>query len=189
MLWAVNSKLAASRRATGILRKASPHPLDHRLDEAGMVEEHAQLVDLRRLSAQPPAERRSMSSRYCRQPEYELNGARDECQSAPDAVGGHLAKRVGQQRVPIAVAPVDRQLRSMIGQFPRQGRHQRTILLVDRTHAAEVVIVLGDFEHPLAGHFPAAKHVFQERQHVVRPLRPAERNDQNGVVHETLSGK
>ena len=42
--------------------------------------------------------------------------------------------------------------------------------------------MLGDFQHPLAGHISAAEHVFQKRHDVWRPVGPAERDDQQGVV-------
>ena len=47
-----------------------------------------------------------------------------------------------------------------------------------------MVVVLGHFEHPLARHVAAAEHVFQKRHHVVGPVGPAERNDQQRVVEE-----
>ena len=88
------------------------------------------------------------------------------------AVGRHLAQRVGQQRMPVAIAPVDRQLRAVRGQLALERRDQLPVLLVDRADAAEVLVVLGDFEHPLARHVLAAEHVFEKRQHVVGPSGP-----------------
>src|SRR5208337_1541952 len=53
------------------LRQRIAQPLFRRFHKSRMVEEHAQLVDLRR--AWPTALwARTMSSRYCRHPEYEL---------------------------------------------------------------------------------------------------------------------
>ena len=44
-------------------------------------------------------------------------GAGDEGQRVPDAVGCHLPQRVGEQRMPIAVAPIDRQVGAVRGEF------------------------------------------------------------------------
>ena len=50
--------------------------------------------------------------------------AGDERQRAAHAVGRHLPQRVGQQRMPIAIAPIDRQLRPVLGQFALERRDQ-----------------------------------------------------------------
>ena len=55
-------------------------------------------------------------------------------------------------------------------------------LVVDRADAVEMVVVLGDLEHPLAGDVPAPQDVLQERHHVVASLRAAEADDQDRVI-------
>ena len=47
---------------------------------------------------------------------------------------------------------------------------KRADLLVDRADAAELVIVFGDFEHPLARHIASSEHIFQKRHDIVRVL-------------------
>ena len=67
-------------------------------------------------------------------------------------------------------------------EFLPQGREQRTVLLVDRAFAVEMVVVLGDLEHSFARHIAAAQHVLQKWHDVVGPIRPAERHQQHCVV-------
>ena len=69
---------------------------------------------------------------------------------------GHLANRIGQQRMPIAIAPVDRQVRPVSVQFRRQCPEQNTVLRVDWADAVEQFVASGDFPQPLAGHVLAA---------------------------------
>ena len=54
---------------------------------------------------------------------------------------------------------------------------QRAILVVNRTAAAELIVVLGDFEQPLARHVASARHIFEKRHYIVRPIRSPERDD------------
>src|SRR5581483_6362600 len=85
-------------------------------------------------------------------------------------------------RVPVAVAPVHRQVQPVRREVLAHRVEQLPALRVDRGHAAEVVVVLGDGEQPLLGYAPAPGHVAQERQHVVRALGPAEGDQQERVV-------
>src|SRR4051812_23337630 len=88
--------------------------------------------------------------------------------------------------MPVAVAPVQRQLDSGRRKFLVQCREQRTILRIDRADAAKMIIMLRDLQHSLARHVSAAKHVFQKRQHILAPLRTAKRNQQKSVVLHPL---
>ena len=58
---------------------------------------------------------------------------------------------------------------------------QRTVLSVDRADAAEELVVVRHFLEPLARDVSPARHVFEERDHVVHPLRAAERDDEDRV--------
>ena len=58
---------------------------------------------------------------------------------------------------------------------------QRAVLLVDRADAAEQLVVVRDVEQPFARDATPARHVLEERQNVVRPFRPAERDDEDRV--------
>ena len=55
-----------------------------------------------------------------------------------------------------------------------QGGDEIADLRIDRAHAAEVVIMLGDFQKPLTRDVAAPRHVFQKRQHVLPALGAAE---------------
>ena len=67
-------------------------------------------------------------------------------------------------------------------EFLTEGGEQGPVLLVDRTSAAEVLVVLGDFQHPLAGNVPPPEHVLEKREHVFRAIGPAERDEQHRVI-------
>ena len=63
-----------------------------------------------------------------------------------------------------------------------QRREQRATLIVDRAPAPEQEVVLTDLGEPLPGNASAAGDVLQERHHVLRPLGPAEGDQQDRVV-------
>ena len=126
------------------------HELHQRLDEAGVVVERPQLVDLRRALA-------DLGAGPCHVLEV-LPAARvgavrrgEERERVGDAVVGHLPQRVGEQRVPVAVSPVDRQRHAVAIQLLAQRRHERAALGADRAHAAEVLVVRGHLAQPLLG--------------------------------------
>ena len=107
-----------------------------------------------------------MFSRYWRQLEYELKP---------------VVKKVAQERVPVAVAEVDREVDAVRVELRAERRDQCSILRVDRAHAAEALVVVRNLLEPLARDVPPAGHVLEERHHVVHPLRPAERDDEERV--------
>jgi hypothetical protein len=57
--------------------------------------------------------------------------------------------------------------------FP-ESRKQREVLRVDRALAAEMMVMLGNLEHPFPRDIPPTEHVFQERHHIIRPVRSTE---------------
>ena len=83
--------------------------------------------------------------------------------------------------MPVAVAEVERQVDAVCVELRPERGDQRPVLRVDRAHAAEERVVLGDLLEPLARHVPAARHVLEEGHDVVHPLRPAERDDEDRV--------
>lgn len=68
-----------------------------------------------------------------------------------DAVVGHLLDRFGQEGMPVAVSPVDGQLRSVRVEFLDQGDQQGPVLGIQRALTTEEVVVLGHLQHPLVG--------------------------------------
>src|SRR5215203_6720583 len=54
--------------------------------------------------------------------------------------------------------------------------------MVDRTSAAEVVVMLGYREHSLPRHVPATEYVFQKRDDVFLLFRPSEREYEEGII-------
>ena len=91
--------------------------------------------------------------------------------------GLHLAQRIGQHGMPVAIAPVDGQVRAAGGQFGLERGDQFASLIVDGALAAELVVVLGYFEHAFARDVPAAQHIFEERDDVFAALGAAEGDD------------
>ncbi len=108
---------------------------------------------------------------------------RDERERSLDAVVAHLAHRVGEERVPVAVAPVHGQGVARRGQLGIERGDERTVVRVDRAHAAERVVLLGHDAEPILRHVPAARDALEEREDVVGALGAAERDDHDGVVH------
>src|SRR5580704_4470062 len=84
--------------------------------------------------------------------------------------------------MPISVSPSNRQLDTALVQCGSQGGDQFADLIIQRALSAEMVVVLGDRHESLARNVPAACDVLQKRNHVLAPFRPAESDDQNGVV-------
>ena len=80
-------------------------------------------------------------------------GTGEECQRPAHTAAAHFGQRVGQQRMPIAIAPINRQRRAVGGQLRFERGDECPILVVDRTATAEVIIVLGHGKHPLGGTF------------------------------------
>ena len=64
--------------------------------------------------------------------------------------------------MPIAVAPVDWQLRPVLLEFVCECGNQRSILRIQRTDAVESPVMLDHFEHPLARNVAPAQHVLEE---------------------------
>ncbi len=84
--------------------------------------------------------------------------------------------------MPVAVSPIDRQLWPVRRKVFFEGRDQRAVLRVDRADAAEQLVVMRHFHHALARHVSPAQNVFEKRQHLAHPLRPAEGDDHDGII-------
>ena len=85
--------------------------------------------------------------------------------------------------MPVSVAPIDRKIRSLAGQELPQGGDQGAVLIVDRTPAAEVIVVPRDAQKSLARDIAPAGDVFEEGHHVCRLFGTAKRDDQDGIGH------
>ena len=75
----------------------------------------------------------------------------------------------------------------MGGEFLIQHLDQSTVLVVDGALTLEMVVVLGNLDHPFAGNVSASQDIFKERNHVVRPLGATEGDDDEGVVGDGSS--
>src|SRR5829696_7586679 len=66
-----------------------------------------------------------------------------------NSIRRHLSHCVSKHRMPIAVSPVDGNTGPLHRQLLFQRGDQVAILLIDRTHAAEQVVVFGNLKHSL----------------------------------------
>ena len=92
-----------------------------------------------------------------------------------------FVKRVGQERMPVAHADMNGE-RDAAGAQPcleLAGLTQRE--LGQRRHAAEPVVVVGDFLDTFGRHATPAQDVGKKRPHVGRRLRSTEGNEQHRV--------
>ena len=101
-------------------------------------------------------------------------GRRDEEEGVIHPVSAHDLDRVLQQGMPVAVPEVDGQVNAVLRQLSFERGDQRSVLGVDRTDAAEMCVVLGDFFEPLPWDVTAAGDVFQKGHDVVHALRATE---------------
>lgn len=153
------------------------------LDESRMVEKGAELVDVRRVrtggSARVgnvvevlPAARVRRISR------------RDISEGPPDSGGSHGLQRLRQKRVPVAIAPVNRQVDVVLRKFSPHGRNEFAHLRVDGTDAIEMFVVRRHFEQPLARDISSPEHILQKRNDVFTLFGAAEADDENRVVRD-----
>ena len=84
--------------------------------------------------------------------------------------------------MPIAISPIDGQLRSMLREFVFDRSNQFAGLLVDGTFSVEVVVMLGDGEKPFARNVASAQDVFQEGNYILFGFGTTEGDNKNGVV-------
>src|ERR671912_388211 len=96
--------------------------------------------------------------------------------------GSSHGVRGDQVGLPIPVAPVDRQVDPGGREVGFEGRDQCSVLIVDRRPAAEQEVVLPRLCEALARNAPPAGDVLEERQDVLRTLRPSEAQEEQGVI-------
>jgi hypothetical protein len=78
---------------------------------------------------------------------------------------------------------------AVLSEFLLKRRYQSTILLIEGTHSAKVLVMFRDLQHSFARDRLTAQHIFQKGHDFVGPLRPSEGNYQDCVVklgHETV---
>ena len=90
----------------------------------------------------------------------------------PAGVG--IAKRVGEVRRRVAVAPEDGDLDLALLELGLQGSDEGAVLVVDRTATAEQLVVVGDVLEAVVRDPAAGGDAAQERHDLVQGLGPAE---------------
>src|SRR6266550_8057314 len=93
----------------------------------------------------------------------------------------HLPEGVSEQRMPVAIAKVNRQRRTISLQFNFESGNEFAVLLIERANAAKQFIVCGDLKQAFARDVPTAQYIFKEGNYVVHSLRPTKRDDQNCI--------
>src|ERR1043166_9683725 len=137
-----------------------------------MVEEHPNLIDFRR--ARPDFLLRTGNVfAVLAASRVRTVGGGDEGKGALNTIQLHLRQRSRQHGMPVAIAPVDRQLRTVLRKFDLQCCNQIASLLVDRTLAVEMIIVLGDREHALARNISSTQYIFEKGNYIFARFGPA----------------
>jgi hypothetical protein len=186
MEWVTKTSRAPSRTSDRQCVQRVADPVDLCLDEPGVVEVDADLVhgDLDTGLVDGPGDVLPVlpAARVGRV-------RRGDKRQQPSMPGGRgVAERVGEVRIPVAVAEVDGQVRPVGSEPLLQGRDQGTVLVVDRGAATVMVVVLRHLLQPLTRDVATTNHVLQEGQHLVGCLGAAEGDEQQGVVHVDGSG-
>jgi hypothetical protein len=157
------------------------------VDEPGVVEERADLVDRHGL-AQPRllqhtgevlAVLPAAGERAVR-----AGGERQQRRVAALRRRGH---GLGTGTAPSCGCPSTPAGRSAARELRLQRGLERAVLRVDRAHPAEVPVVMRDLLQPLIRDPSAARDVAQERDHVVLALGSAEAREQDPVVGDGVS--
>src|ERR1019366_3095822 len=99
-----------------------------------------------------------------------------EPDGAANSVLAHLAKSVCQQRMPIAVTPVNRESYHLA-----QRGDQFAILIVNGAAAFEMIVVLRYCEHALTGDVAASQHILQEGDNLFALFRAAKGDNQKSL--------
>src|SRR4051812_46376531 len=84
--------------------------------------------------------------------------------------------------MPISIPEINREANSVFFQLHFESSDQRSVLSIDRAHAAEMVVMLRHREQALSRYVSATQYIFQERNDIVPAFWPAERDDQHGIV-------
>ena len=156
-------------------------PVDVGGDESGVIVKDTDFVDLGSswahltpclldvLTILPTARIRTVCRSYKRQ-------------SPLNTVRFHLSQRIGKERVPVSISPVNRQIDFGLGELRSQHLDEFFHLCIDRADTIKVLIMFGNFQQPLTGNRFTTQDVFQKRNHVIGFFGPTERNDQQGII-------
>jgi hypothetical protein len=101
--------------------------------------------------------------------------------SACSSIVGHFAKGVRQHRFPNAVTPINGELESALVAFLLNRSDQISALAIDGADTPEMLVVLGDFQHPLPRDIFSAKHIFEERHNVFGAFGAPEGNEKDRI--------
>jgi len=108
-------------------------------------------------------------------------GGSDDADDAADPRARHFGERVGEKRMPVAHADVNRQLRAVVFEPLAQSLGLCLGQAGQRRHAAEQFVVMRHLFDTLGRHATATQHVREERSDVSWPLWAAESDQQHCV--------
>lgn len=100
---------------------------------------------------------------------------RGENRCTSNAVVPHSRNGVLDERLPVAVAEIHREIHTARAEFDSYLVDQRPVDPVDRRHPAEVQVMLGYVVEALRRDVATAGDVFQKRPYLLRPFRASER--------------
>ncbi len=174
--------VAGSETRGGGVLQALRDPVDERLNEARMIEELPHLVDLNLAGQLGLLERKGIVFAILAATRIRAVGAGADGEQFRESEPLRLAHRVGDVRLPVAVAPEHRQVDVAARQFGLERCLQRPVLLVDGADSAEGPVVVRHLFQALVGDSATSGDVAQKRDHIVLALGPTETRQQDGVV-------
>lgn len=157
-------------------------PIDKRIDKAGMVEVDAEFVDLHRFGAGGGLGGVDIFA-VLTAAGITTEGGGNEGEDTGDAVQLHLREGVVEEGMPIAITEVDGKIGALPGEQFGERVDDGEVLLVDRTLAAEVEIMLRDYFEAFAGNASTASYVFEEGHYVGGLIGATEADKENCVGH------
>ena len=159
--------LGAGKRREGIR-----HARFDGFQKAAIVRKGRQLLDLRRAFNSRPDAVHVLA--VLAAPRVRTKGRSRQCQSAPNAVRFHLTHGVLEHGRPVSISPIKGKVDAVCAKLLAKGLQKQAALRIDRAHAAEVIIVLGHFQHPLTRHVSTPQNVFEKGNDIVAAFRTAE---------------
>ena len=103
-------------------------------------------------------------------------------------VSMQLLQRTVEERLRVAIAPVDGQVDVPARQLSLERSDQLSVLRVDRAHATEGEVVMRDLFEALSRNSAASGHSLEEGHDLIGPLRATEGGKEKGrVSHRRMS--
>ena len=142
------------KTAAGQLHNGRTDAIRHRLDKCRMSRKWPDFDDFRRSLTHRRTGARNILG-ILTAAGIGPEGGRDKRDGIANPVVAHLADGIGQHRMPVAIAPIDRDLDDFL-----QRGNQSPVLIVNRAAAIEMIIMFRHFEQPFARNIAPAQNIF-----------------------------